>query len=199
MYNLHDAMLGHDTHLLLSGGLGPGRRADLPLHHRRPLSPLAGPHGSGHPDPDFIAAPGQHNRHTRSRSTSRSNAPCHGFHDSSRKINRPPPRTTSHGSAITAARNVANSIRSQLRRSARCSSACPGSSGSSKAAHAFNVHASDAITMYAQLLTRSFTAAFSAGTPPLSCAMTFSWSQRPFASSTNSAAAASRSLVMKKE
>ena len=49
-----------------------------------PLSSLGGPHGSGHPDPDFIAAPRQHNQPPRSRSTSRSNAPCHGFHDSSR-------------------------------------------------------------------------------------------------------------------
>jgi hypothetical protein len=48
-----------------------------------PLSSLGGPHGSGHPDPDFIAAP-RHNQPPRSRSTSRSNAPCHGFHGSSR-------------------------------------------------------------------------------------------------------------------
>ncbi len=48
-----------------------------------PLSALGGPHGSGHPDPDFIAAP-LYNQPPRSRSTSRSNAPCHGFHDSSR-------------------------------------------------------------------------------------------------------------------
>ena len=137
MYNSHKDMLDINAHLLLSGGLGPRRRAGSPLHHRLPLSSLGGPHGSGHPDPDFIAAPRQHNQHTRSRSTSRSNAPCHGFHDISRKINLPPPRTTWHGSSITAARNVANSIRSQLRRSARCSSTCPGSSGSSNAAHAF--------------------------------------------------------------
>jgi hypothetical protein len=49
-----------------------------------PLSSLGGPHGSGHPDPDFTAAPRQHNQHARSRSTSRSSAPGHGFHDSSR-------------------------------------------------------------------------------------------------------------------
>ncbi len=48
-----------------------------------PLSSLGGPHGSGHPDPDFIAAT-RHNQPPRSRSTSRSNASCHGFHDSSR-------------------------------------------------------------------------------------------------------------------
>jgi hypothetical protein len=48
-----------------------------------PLSSLGGPHGSGHPDPDFIAAP-RHNQPPRSRSTSRSNAPCQGFHDSNR-------------------------------------------------------------------------------------------------------------------
>ena len=49
-----------------------------------PLSSLGGPRGSGHPDPDFFTAPGQYSQHSRSRSTSRSNAPCHGFHDSSR-------------------------------------------------------------------------------------------------------------------
>jgi hypothetical protein len=48
-----------------------------------PLSALGGPHGSGHPDPDFTAAP-RYNQPPRGRSTSRSNAPCHGFHDSSR-------------------------------------------------------------------------------------------------------------------
>jgi hypothetical protein len=47
------------------------------------LSSLGGLHGSGHPDPDFFAAP-RHNQATRSRSTSRSNAPCHGFHDNNR-------------------------------------------------------------------------------------------------------------------
>ena len=48
-----------------------------------PLSTLGGPRGSGHPDPDFAGAP-QYNQHPRSRSTSRSQAPCHGFHDSNR-------------------------------------------------------------------------------------------------------------------
>jgi hypothetical protein len=192
-------MLGLNAYLLLPGGLGPRRRADLRSTIADPLSSLGGPHGSGHPDPDFIDPPGQQSQRTRSHSTNRSNAPCHGFHDSSRKISRPPLRTTWHGSSITAARNVANSIRNQLRRSARCSWTCPGSSGSSNAAHALSVHASDAITIYAQLLTRSLTGAFSAGAPPLSCAITFSWSQRPFASSTSSSAAAARSLVMKKK
>jgi hypothetical protein len=48
-----------------------------------PLSSLDGPRGSGHPDPDFVAAP-QYNQLPRSRSTSLSSAPCHGFHESSR-------------------------------------------------------------------------------------------------------------------
>ena len=48
-----------------------------------PLSSLDGRRGSGHPDPDFVAA-AQYNQLPRSRSTSRSSAPCHGFHDSSR-------------------------------------------------------------------------------------------------------------------
>jgi hypothetical protein len=48
-----------------------------------PLSSLDGPRGSGHPDPDSFAA-SQYNQLPRSRSTSRSSAPCHGFHDSSR-------------------------------------------------------------------------------------------------------------------
>ena len=83
MYNSYNMILGLNAHSLLSGGLDPRRRARPPVHHRSLLSLLGGPHGSGHPDPDFFAVP-QYNQHPRSRSTSRSNAPCHGFHDSSR-------------------------------------------------------------------------------------------------------------------
>ena len=67
--------------------------------------------------------------------------------------------------------------------------ACRGSSGNSSAAHAFSVQANDAITMYAQLLTRLSTGAVKACTPPLSCAITFSWSQRSLALKTISSAA----------
>ena len=54
----------------------------------------------------------------------------------------------------------------------------------------------DAITMYAQLLTRSSTGVVSACTPLLSWAIRFSWSQRSLAENTISSAGMSRSLVM---
>src|SRR6516162_3036951 len=57
MYNSYNSMLGLNAHLLLSGGLDPRRRARHPLDHRRPPSSLGGPHGSGHPDPDFSDRP----------------------------------------------------------------------------------------------------------------------------------------------
>ena len=198
MYNSHNVMLGLNTHLLLSGGLGPRRRTGSHLHHRLPLSSLGGPHGSGHPDPDFIAAPRQHNQHTRSRSTSRSNAPCHGFHDISRKINRPPPRTTWHGSSITAAErrelhpqptpplgpvhlDMPRLLRQQQRRPRLQSPRQRRHHHVRPVAH--------------QVIRRRLQRRHA----PLSCAITFSWSQRPFAARTSASAAASRSLVMKKK
>jgi len=65
------------------GGAAPVGLSLIPSTIADPLSSLDGPRGSGHPDPDFCAAP-RYNQPHRSRSTSRSNAPCHGFHDSSR-------------------------------------------------------------------------------------------------------------------
>jgi hypothetical protein len=51
----------------------------------RALSRLEGPHGSGHPDPDFeILVSPQHNQLPCNRSTRRKNTPCHGVHDNSR-------------------------------------------------------------------------------------------------------------------
>ena len=50
----------------------------------RPLSRLEGPHGSGHPDPDFKLPSPQHNQLPCNRSTSRKNVPCQGVHDNSR-------------------------------------------------------------------------------------------------------------------
>ena len=64
-------------------GAAPVFRPFIPSPIADLLSSLDGPRGSGHPDPDFVAAL-QYSQHPRSRSTSRSNAPCHGFHDSSR-------------------------------------------------------------------------------------------------------------------
>jgi hypothetical protein len=84
MYKSHNPILIPGAYPLRSGGRAPVVRPSLPSTIIGPLSRLGGPHGSGHPDPDFTAAPRQHNQHTRSRSTSRSSAPCHGFHDSSR-------------------------------------------------------------------------------------------------------------------
>ena len=89
-----------------------------------------------------------------------------------------------------------NSIRSSERFSARYFSAHRPRSGSTRALHAFRLHARDAITMYAQLLTRSSTGIASAFTPPFSWAIRFSWSQRSLASKTISEAGVVRSLVM---
>jgi hypothetical protein len=83
MYKPHKAIFKPDTYLLPPGGRYPVARPLLPSIIADPLSSLDGPRGSGHPDPDSFAAP-QYNQLPRSRSTSRSNAPCHGFHDSSR-------------------------------------------------------------------------------------------------------------------
>jgi hypothetical protein len=65
------------------GGAAPVVRPLIPSTIADPLSSLDGPRGSGHPDPDFFAAR-HYNQPPRSRSTSRSSAPCHGFHDNSR-------------------------------------------------------------------------------------------------------------------
>ncbi len=83
MYNSHEPILKPGTYLLPPGAAAPVARPLLASTIAHPLSSLDGPRGSGHPDPDFFAAP-QYNQHPRSRSTSRSNAPCHGLHDSSR-------------------------------------------------------------------------------------------------------------------
>jgi hypothetical protein len=56
----------------------------IPLVIPNPLSSLEGPHGSGHPYPDFRRLVSQYNQHPFSRSTNRRKAPCHGVHDSSR-------------------------------------------------------------------------------------------------------------------
>jgi hypothetical protein len=70
--------------------------------------------------------------------------------------------------------NVLNSIRSTVRFSAACCSARRPVSGSSSANHALSVQASDAITMYAPLLTRVFTGIRIACTPFFSCSIRFS-------------------------
>ena len=72
------------------------------------------------------------------------------------------------------AQYVANSIRNNVRFSARCFAACRADTGTSKALQAFRLQARLAITIYAQLLTRSFTGVFRACTPFLSWAIKFS-------------------------
>ena len=59
-----------------------------------------------------------------------------------------------HGISMNAARNVANSIRNKVRLSALWLWASGPVAGVSNALQAFRLQANDAITMYAQLLTR---------------------------------------------
>src|SRR4051794_1433332 len=112
---------------------------------------------------------------------------------------RRPVRTTWHGAWINATQNVENSIRNSDRFSARCFSAHRGCSGSSNADHAFRLHARPAITMYAQLLTRSPTGIANAFTPLFNWAIRFSWSHRSLAQKTISEAGVVRSLVIQKK
>src|SRR5881227_423620 len=100
------------------------------------------------------------------------------------------------GTWTIATQNVLNSILSSDRFSARYFSAHRPDSGSTRALHAFRLQARPAITMYAQLLTRSFTGIASAFTPPLSWAIRFSWSHRSLARKTTSDAGVVRSFVM---
>src|SRR5512135_3369701 len=108
---------------------------------------------------------------------------------------RPAVRTIWHGTWINATQNVENSIRSNDRFWARCFSAHRGCSGSSNADQAFRLQASEAITMYAQLLTRLSNGIANAFTPLFSWAIKFSWSQRSLARNTISEAGVVRSLV----
>src|SRR3954447_13459989 len=109
---------------------------------------------------------------------------------------RPPVRTIWHGTSIMATQNVLNSIRNSDRFSSRYFSDHRPVSGRTKALHAFRLHARLAITMYAQLLTRSPTGIARAFTPPFNWAIRFSWSHRPLARKTISEAGVVRSLVM---
>src|SRR5512135_334987 len=104
-------------------------------------------------------------------------------------------RTTWHGTWINATQKVLNSIRSSDRFSAPCFAAHREGSGSSNAAHAFRLQASEAMTMYAQLLTRSSTGIDNAFTPLFNWAIRFSWSHRSLARNTTSDAELVRSLV----
>src|SRR3954453_7217189 len=108
---------------------------------------------------------------------------------------RRPVRTTWHGTWINATQNVENSIRSRDRFSARYFSAHRPRSGSTKALHAFRLHASDAITIYAPLLTSPSTGIANAFTPLFNWAIRFSWSQRSLARNTMSEGGVVRSLV----
>src|SRR3954447_5941589 len=160
------------TYPLRAGPLPPGsRRTVLGLSSPHRLSSVRRPHGPEHPDPGFTSPIDQHNRRPCNRSTSRRNTPCHGFHDSSRYTIRRAPRTTWQGTWIIATQKVLNSIRSSDRFSARYFAAHRPPSGSTRALHAFRLHASEAITMYAQFPTRSPTGIASALTPPFNWAI----------------------------
>src|SRR3954469_5472789 len=163
---------------------------------RHRLSSVRSQHRPEHPDSGFRSPPVQHNRRPCSRSTSRRNTPCHGSHDSNRYTIRRLVRTIWQGTWIIATQNVLNSIRSSDRFSARYFFAHRPPSGRTRALHAFRLHASEAITMYAQLPTRSPTGIANAFTPPFSCAIRFSWSHRSLARNTTSDAGVVRSLVM---
>src|SRR5512135_649547 len=104
-------------------------------------------------------------------------------------------RTIWHGTWINATQNVVNSIRKSDRFSARYFSAQRPGSGSTKALQAFRLQARLAITMYAQLLTRSSTGIVIAFTPLFNWAIKFSWSHRSLARNTISEAGVVRSLV----
>src|SRR5947208_993420 len=185
------------TDPLRAGPEPPGfTRPDLDRSSPHRLSSVRGLHGPEHPDSGFWSPPVHHNRRPCSRSTRRRKTPCHGFHDSNLNTTRREVLTTWHGTWIIATQNVLNSIRSSDRFSARYFSDHRPPSGRTSAHHAFRLQASDAITMYAQLLTRSFTGIASAFTPPLSWAIRFSWSQRSLARNTTSDAGVVQSLVM---
>src|SRR3954464_3440135 len=188
---------GMVTHPPRAGPSAPGSNRHVIGHsslHR--LSSVRSPCGPEHPDSGFRSPTSQHNRRPCSRSTSLRKTPCHGFHDSNRYTIRREPRTIWQGTWIIATQNVRNSIRSSDRFSARYFSAHRPDSGSTRALHAFRLHARLAITIYAQLLTRSSTGIAIALTPPLSWAIRFSWSQRSLDRNTTSDAGVVRSLVM---
>src|SRR5438309_607808 len=109
---------------------------------------------------------------------------------------RPAVLTIWHGTWIIATQNVLNSIRRSDRFSARYFSPHRPPSGKTSALHALRLHARLAITMYAQLLTRSLTGIASAFTPPFNWAIRFSWSHRSLARNTTSDAGVVRSFVM---
>src|SRR3954470_5842074 len=180
-----------------AGPSPPGpHRPDLGHSSRHRLSSVRCRHGPEHPDSGFRSPPVQHNRRPCNRSTSLRKTPCHGFHDSSRYTPRPAVLTIWHGTWIIATQNVLNSTRSNDRFSSRYFFDHRPCSGSTRALHAFGLHASDAITMYAQLLTRLSTGIANAFTPPFNWAIRFSWSHRSLARNTISEAELVRSLVM---
>src|SRR3954453_12139428 len=97
---------------------------------------------------------------------------------------RPAVLTIWQGTWIIATQYVLNSIRNSDRFSSRYFADQRPPSGRTSALHAFRLHARLAITMFAQLLTRSPTGIASALTPPLSWAIRFSWSHRSLARKT---------------
>src|SRR5262249_33931 len=108
-----------------------------------------------------------------------------GFQPNNRYTNFPAVRTTWHGRRTNALRNALHSRPGTHASSGRRPSAQrPAGSGRASAHQAFRFHARAVITMYAQLLSSVSDGAFSARTPPCSCASRFSWSQRSLAANT---------------
>ena len=104
-----------------------------------------------------------------------------------------------HGTRTKAFRNVLNSIRKTSVFSARYFSRHRPRSGNSNANQALNVQAIEAITMYAQLLTKSPLGIRMACTPFRSCSIRFSWLHRPLANRTRDSAGVDLSWVMVKK
>jgi hypothetical protein len=84
MHNVYEQIRKFSMYLLRSEALTPvpPPQTDFPISY--PLSRLEGPHGSGHPDPDFKLPSPQHNQLPCNRSTSRKNVPCQGVQDNRR-------------------------------------------------------------------------------------------------------------------
>jgi hypothetical protein len=91
-----------------------------------------------------------------------------------------------HGTRIGAAQAVEDFTRGSDRSPARFFPACSVCSGSSGAA--FRPQAKDAMTTYAELLTRSPAGMASTFTPPSSLAIRSSWSRRSLTRKTTSEA-----------
>ena len=188
-------MFSSDTYLLPPGGCRPRQpRSNSLLHILSPL--LLWPTGSGHPDPDFkvvrlsttsnrAAAPPVAGRPLATGSTTASGR--------STAVHRFARSGTASGSSRTERGELHPQQLSFLR---LVFAACRAIPASARRSRPSGSRPRLAITMYAQLLTRSSTGAVSDRTPLLSCAIRFSWLQRSLAENTISSAGIAQSLVM---